>query len=375
MKRLLIIFFIVFLFSELYSEIFWDGRFYQQSALLFKEEQDNVNTTYIGFSILGLKLDSRPSDIVHVKSELEYSLLHQEKVSMLNSSDDVHTIGVNTLNASITPGDFKITIGRFLPAWGKGKIFRPLDVFVPQTYFLNMLNYQGVDGLSVKYYTSNLSSIEFIGIPSMDVRHILSSVDLSSNSSFSNEINHTVIALNTEIHIATFDNNFILLNNTTCAESAVGYACKGDIFIGLWSEIFYVFNYKEKKDNVKASIGADYSFAQYYFIAAEYFYDQSGMSDYKKYADLAIIPRMTFGRHYLMFDFNILTYTEFNYGITYISNLLDNSFVIFPYFKDEIIENCFLGISFYHFNSRTNREFNPDKLGDYIFNTYLVVRF
>ncbi len=361
-------------FTNLHSEIFWDGRFYEQALLSFREYQKKIHTTYMGLSILDLKLDTRPSDIMHVRSELEYALALQKDNPILTSGD-IESLVVNTLNASITPGDFKFTIGRFLPAWGKSKIFRPLDIFIPQFYFLNMLSFKGIDGISVKYYTSDLSSIEFIAVPSMDVRHIIPSIDLSTNSSFSNEINHTVIAVNAEIHIATFDNNFIVLNDPSSGMNLLGFTFKGDAVVGLWSELFYSFNIK-KENTFKASIGADYSFAKYFFITAEYYYDESGMLDRKNYSLMRdIMPRMTVGKQYLMFDFNVVTYTEISYGITCIANLLDASFIIYPYFRDEIIENCFLGLSLYHFNGRAGREFNPDLFGDYVFNSYLLIRF
>ncbi|MBN1897825.1 MAG: hypothetical protein JW827_03525 [Spirochaetes bacterium] len=372
-KCIFIILFCFFITYDLHPEIFWDGNFYEQALLSFKGNK-NIRMTYMGLSILDLKLDTRPSELVRVKSELEYALAHQKDNPLL-VSENLESLALNTLNASITPEDFKFTIGRFLPAWGKAKIFRPLDLFIPQTYFLNMLSFRGIDGISAKYYVSDLSSVELLAIPSMDVRHIMPSIDLSSNSSFSNAIDHTVVAANIEIHITPFDNNLILLHDASSGNNLFGFTFKGDAIIGLWSELFYSLG-KNSEKNFRASVGADWSFAKYYFLAIEYFYDESGTSDHTKYSRLmASVPRMTFGRQYLMFDFNILNYTELNFGITYLGNLLDASFVLFPYFRYEMLANCFLGLSLYHFNGRAGREFSPDLLGNYILNTYLLVRF
>lgn len=377
MKKKLILIFILFLFviPNVNAEIFWDGRFYQQSLLAFRGNWDNITPAYIGFSMLDLKLDASPSEMVRVRSEIQYTLLHQ-KSGIFSVGNGSSAINVNSLNVGITPGDFKLTFGRFLPAWGKARVFRPLDIFIPQTYFLNVLSYPGMDGFSVKYYSSDLSSIEILAIPSMDVRHIMPKVDFSSNSLFLSEINHAVVAMNAEIHIGSFDNNIILLNDNGSPNNLVGLTFKGDAVVGLWSELYYNFNTKTKKDSFKVSVGADYSFSKYYFMSAEYFYDKSGMKDYKKYHMLMeLIPRMTFGQQYLMADFNIMTYMEMNYGLTYLGNLQDNSFVLFPYYRYEILENCILGLSLYHFNGKGGREFSPTLLGNYIFNTYLVVRF
>ena len=364
MKKFILIILLVLAGKTLLAEIFWDGRFYQQSLLLFKQD-----TKYIGLTVLDLKLDTRPTDILRIRSEMEYALLNQSSSFFIDYSSDGVT--VNSLNAIIMPGNFKFAIGRFLPNWGKGKIFRPLDIFRPQTYFLNMLCFQGVDGFSVKYYLSNLSSVQFIAIPSFDVRNLMPHI----NHSFTNTINHTLAGLNLEIHIATVDNNIIFVKDTSAGNNIAGLAFKGDAIIGIWGEFFYSFDNKIKSDNFRGTFGADYSFAKYFFMSLEYFYDESGMKDYNDYIDLMRIPRMTFGKEYIMFDFNVLTYEELNYGITYLGNLIDKSFILFPYFRYEIIENGILGISLYHFNGKSNREFAPDKYGNYIFNTYLNIRF
>lgn len=357
----------------LYAELFWDGRFYEQALFSFRSEQGKIRTVYLGFSLLDLKLDAKPSETVRVKSELEYALPHQKNNPFL-SSEDLNAVNVNTLNAVISPGDFKFTVGRFLPSWGKGKVFRPLDLFTPQLYFLNMLSFQGIDAVSAKYYISALSSVEFIAVPSMDTRFLVPRIDFSSNSSVSNTGTHTTAAMNMEIHIGSFDNNLILLRDTSSGNNLIGVAFKGDAVIGLWSELFYAFD--TKHGLFKGSLGADYSFAKYFFVTAEYFYDESGTGDYRKYDRLrSLLPRMTLGRQYLMLDFNILTYAEMNFGVTWLGNLLEGSFVIFPYYRCEIMENSFLGLSVYHFNGRSGREFSPGLYGAYIFNTYLAVRF
>jgi len=372
-KKIVLILIFLIIVSPVYSELFWDGRFYDQAMFLFQEQKKHIYTTYIGFSILNLKMDAQPSDILRVRSELEYTLLHSTDAFLLAASMD--GVNVNTLNASITPEDFKFVIGRFIPAWGKVRIFRPLDIFIPQTYFLNQLSFKGIDGVSAKYYISNLSSIELIAIPSMDIRGIVPFADTSPGTHFLNEINHTVAAFNMEMHLAAFDNNLIYMNDTASPVQVAGFAFKGDAILGWWGEFFSSFNTKQKIHTFKASVGADYSFAKYYFITVEYFYDQSGMKDYKDYFILRILPRMTFSQQYLMADFNIMTYLEMNIGVTFIENLLDKSFILFPYYQYEIIENCFLGLSLYHFNGKSGREFSPDFLGNYVFNTFIAIRF
>ncbi|MDD5065907.1 MAG: hypothetical protein PHF84_02550 [bacterium] len=361
--------------ESLCAEMNWDGRFYEQAMLFFKGRPDDLFSRYYGLTILDLKVDARPADIVRVRSELEYGLLHPEKKGVW-SSLETGRLNVNTLNAVLTPGDFKFTLGRFLPQWGVGKIFRPLDIFTPQTFFLNSLSYQGADGFSAKYYVSGLSSFECILIPSMDIRHLVPDPEISANSNNTAAYKDSVIAGNTEIHLGTFDNYIIALYDPKTDNKVIGLAFKGDAVLGIWGELLYSFRKKAGRDMIRASLGADYSFARYYFITAEYFYDESGASDHRDYESLSrSMPRMTLGEQYLMLDLSVLTYTEQSFGLTGLVNLLDRSFVLFPYFKYEILNNCLLGLSLYHFNGRSGREFSPHLFGNYIFNTYLVVRF
>jgi len=194
-------------------------------------------------------------------------------------------------------------------------------------------------------------------------------------SSFTNTLNHTLTGFNLEVHIATFDNNIIFVKDTSVGNNIAGFAFRGDAVIGIWGEFFYSFDNRIESYVFRSTIGADYSFAKYFFVSLEYFYDESGTKDYNEYSRLTMIPRMTYGREYIMADFNILTYEELNYGITYIGNLYDKSFILFPYFRYEIIENTIAGLSLYHFNGKSNRESAPDKYGHYIFNTYINVRF
>ena len=93
------------------GELYWDGRFYEQAMLIFRQDQ---TLSYLGFSMLDLKLDARPSDLVRVQSEMQYALLHQNNNLFLQGNGN-NGVNVNTLKATINPGDFKITIGRFLP--------------------------------------------------------------------------------------------------------------------------------------------------------------------------------------------------------------------------------------------------------------------
>ncbi len=365
MKKLIIIF--LFFSNILSAEIFWDGRFYQQALFLIKQ-----NGKYIGLTALDVKLDTRPDYAVRIRSELEYFLLNNNEYNLLGKSADSTGVTVNSVNAAINICDFKVTIGRFLPDWGKGKIFKPLDIFKPQTYFFNMLSFQGIDGFLIKYYLSDLSSVQFIAVPSIDVRNLTPQI----KPSFTNSLNHTLAGFNFAAHIYTFDNNFIFVKDTSADNNIIGFAFKGDVIVGLWSEIFYSFNNKLTAHTLRYTIGADYSFFKYFFISMEYFYDESGVSDYKNYIFfMKLISRMTYGRKYFMIDFNVLTYEELNYGITYLGNLGDKSFILFPYFRYEIFENSILGVSIYHFNGKADREFNPDRTGDFIINTYLNIRF
>ncbi|MBU1076832.1 MAG: hypothetical protein KKH98_06030, partial [Spirochaetes bacterium] len=106
---------IMLLFIDLLSaQINWDGRFYEQALVSFTEEKGKVKVLYLGLSALDLKLDARPSEILRIRSEMEYAFAHQDADPFL-SSEGIDAVTVNSLNATISPGNLKFTIGRFLP--------------------------------------------------------------------------------------------------------------------------------------------------------------------------------------------------------------------------------------------------------------------
>lgn len=369
------IFILIFLLTKsLFSELFWDGRYYHQSFFNFSLKSEKVYTEYTGLNILDLKIDDQISEKLRIRSEIEYSIL-KSKGNFILYLNETEKININTLNATISPENFKITIGRFLPYWSKGKIFKPLDIFKPQFYLLNALSFKGIDALSFKYYPSTLSSLEFIALPSMDVRNILPLSKISVNTNFTNKIEHTVMACNFEFHMSKFDNNLIFLKDTSSDNYSIGFAFKGDAIFGLWSEILYMFNLQN--DNaIKISLGADYSIHQKYFFTTEFLYDQTGTDKTEYYRTLRLNPyRMTIGKYYSFFDFNVLSESELNYGISFLQNLMDKSFILFPYLKCEFIQNFISGISIYYFNGQTESEFSPALSGNYLLNLYLVISF
>jgi hypothetical protein len=274
------------------------------------------------------------------------------------------------LNIAFSQEKFKITIGRFLPNWSKSKFFKPLDIFIPQTYFLNLLSFKGIDGFSFKYYFSALSSIEVLTVPFFDVRNIVP----VKNISLTNEIQHTVSAFNLEFNFSSFENNLVFLKDISSDNNLIGFEFKGDLILGVWSELFYSFNGKKNKI-FKTSFGSDYSIKQKYFFMTEFFYDESG-GEKENYEFLRLnLKRMTLGKYYAMVNFNILSENDLNYGITYLENLKDRSFIIFPYLRSEVIQNFILGLSLYYFGGLGETEFSYKNFGKFLLNCYLTILF
>lgn len=342
------------------AQIKWDGRFYEHTMLNFKET-DKIWTEYTGLTILDLKLDVKPSELLRVRSELEFALSHTRD-SALGQLVGINILDIKSLSAILTPGKFKITIGRFLPKWGVAKIFRPLDIFTPQTFMLNMLSFKGRDGASFKFYISKMSSIAVLGFTTL-------------------KFNQYLLSSKIKAHFGTFDLAMMYLYDNSTAENILGASAKGDLKIGLWLEFYYNFRktilYRQKQNFFKVTAGLDYSFAKYFFFTLEYFFDDSGEKSFDNYLSLLSKGmRMTFGRHYIYADFNVfINFVYLSIGLSGIFNLIDGSVIVFPYYRHEIIPNCLLGISIYLPTGKRNREYDSRKLGYAILNTYLNIRF
>ncbi|HMB00225.1 MAG TPA: hypothetical protein VKS21_04495, partial [Spirochaetota bacterium] len=341
------------------AEPVFRGRFYQQFFTAFNRSMPGTNTNSAGskynafssYSALNLLLLAQSHAAVKFKGDIQLAYTCPAG-SFLTAATVNDLLSINTLALYLNPGDFKISIGRFLPQWGVNKVFRPLDIFQPQTFLRHALSFTGIDALSVKYYINNLSSAELLMIPAADWS------DCS-------------LAARLEAHIGSFDLGVVSAYRGAENYKLLGLSFQGDILIGLSGEIYYRFNnpqdfFKSKDVNIfKSAFRVDYSFAKYFFIAAEYFYDSSGKKNYKNYSELlsAGKARMTLAEHYLAADFNILTYNKLNFGVSGIVNLNDNSFIFYPYFKYEILNGLQAGFSVYLFQGRKYREFNAERAG------------
>jgi len=360
MKKILFTVFIFFVFCvNISAQINWSGRFYEQAMIYTGDTQNDRYAAYMGLSVLDLGIDARPSDLLRVRGELEFAFTHPDTTS-LPGMGGIDLASINTLNATFTPGRTKITVGRFLPRWGVCSVFRPLDLFAPQLYFLNAMSFKGIDGISVKYYLSDLSSFEILEVPASQLRY-------------------GTTASNAQFHTGTFDYNLIFLYDGASTDKVLGLAFKGDLILGVSGELYYRFrdsmDYLSQDSVFKASVGLDYSFAKYFFVSAGFFYDESGKADYRDYAQLDPTSRMTLGTQYLESSFVFRSFTDMTIGLGSIFNLDDKSFILYPYYQNEIFENCQLGVSLYNFNGESGREFSSSLMGSYVFNAYLLVKF
>jgi len=325
-----IIFILIFYNSFVYSDTYFDGRFYEQALLFFDKK-----VSYSGFTILGLNLDTRPFESVRIRSEIELPFNHNRKV-------EDPKLKVNTLNISFLFKDSRLTVGRFLPLWGVCRVFRPMDLFRTQTFIQHNLSFSGVDGFFWKFYSDSISS-GFIVLPESDIENTRLSVFLEKT-------------------YEKFEGFVAYLYDPYVPESFVGGTFRMDLFFTLKAETLYKYSYKTFNNDrscFKFSVSADWSCKKIFFISAGYFFDESGVlkESYKLLRSFEP-DRFTLSRHYIDLD-SFLIFDDLRTGISGIMNLIDKSIVCGPYFSFELFDNLFIGFSWYLFFGKKDTEFNP----------------
>ncbi len=250
------------------------------------------------------------------------------------------------LYAVFYPDNSKIILGRFLPDWSKGKIFKPLDIFNYKSYFNRYLNNTGIDGFSGKFYLTDLSSIEFIYTYNIKVKNF--GKYLYGDSA---EETHSFTGLNFESHFFSFDNNYIYLKDIANGMNFIGTAIKGDLIIGIWGELLYGFNSDNTKKILSAAAGADYSFFKHYVLSIEYYYSENGYFDYNFYEYSMYSNNDTQTEKYFAGNIDYLLSDAGSIGAGIIYDIKNANFIFYPYIHYEVLQNFTADCSVYSFKT------------------------
>jgi hypothetical protein len=327
----------------------FDGRFYEQAAVVFGDRSAN----YLGLTILGLNLDSDPVESVRIRASVELPIDHDQRAVQPGPQ-------IRTLNAAFSAGPSKLTVGRFLPLWGVCRIFRPMDLFRTQTFVQNALSSTGVDGLFWKLYAGS-GALGLIALPEKD-------------------IGNTRMALWAEEKFDRLELQSVMMYDPGTPSSTIGMTAQADFFATLKAEALYrngIIDWNGNTTAWKVSLGADWSFWKYFFISAGYFFDNTGAFKKEKYTVVRLLEpgRMTLGRHYIEADWSVLTWDETKFGVSGLWNLTDRSAVIWPYVSKEWFDNVFLGVSWYWFTGTRRAEFASTTGHRHLLNLYCYARF
>jgi hypothetical protein len=152
-----------------------------------------------------------------------------------------------------------ITMGRQIINFGKGFVFSPIDVFSVIELNDMMLRRSGSDIVSVHFPLSDLTGVDMIsGLPNSDGQYSMA-VKLFSS-------------------IKNFDFSFVTLyrdkgyKNEIKSEVIGGLTLKGDLGIGLYSELVGHYTIDEGETLVEIMGGIDYSIRNKWLFIIEYLF-------------------------------------------------------------------------------------------------------
>lgn len=325
---------------ELYADLGIYGTCYQN--LIIQKLYQNWN--YYDQSILYLKLRKPSQDNYSLNADLSFSLS--------NFSNNIYSLqsGVEILNFETNPiKSLKLTLGRFLPGWHYTYFFQPMNFFLPFTLFLNDLIYTGIDGLSLKEYFSDLSSLEYVTVSKNKIRDFSHYFNFTSN-------------------IAGFDYSAIGGYSGQNSEKVIAAGFKGDIGVSFFNETVLTFeNYRYPI--YQAAGGFDYSLKNIMFIF-EYYYQYSHFAE-----DLSIRSGLR-DHHYLYSNIFYFEPNGFNLGIFTLTNFDDKSSLLAFYYQVDIFNSSTLLLGIYAPVSKNSiQEFSYNVTGSPIFNSYCKLKF
>ncbi|MCP5052768.1 MAG: hypothetical protein GY940_36710, partial [bacterium] len=234
-----------------------------------------------------------------------------------------------------------VTVGKQRVALGVSYLWAPLDLFNRVNVFEPKEEKPGTNAVKVYVPLGNSSALTGVFSPGDDFS--------SSRSGF-----------RAQTQVAGVDIGATVIRSGDTGTSIYGLDLRGENFVGWWLEGGY-FDSPTGNDT-KLVLGFDYTFPlkNGLYWLNEFYYDASGEADGANY-DYSLLlsgQRFTLGRKYL---FSMLRYgfNEFVSGsISYIGNLEDNSYILYPAIGYDISQNISISGGFYFPLGKSGGEFN-----------------
>lgn len=331
--------------SVLQAETAFDGRFYQGAVVVFEEGRE---AECFGLTVAGGGLDSRPGEGLRVRGFVELPWWHERRPGVVIPE-------VRVFNVSVELGSSRLVVGRFLPRWGFGRVFSPLDVFRRVELVPDGLEPTGVDGFLWKAYGGSWA----VGVVGLPERRLTGSRALVFGEAGMGGVEAQALGL--------YDGREGLWT--------AGLGMKLDTVVGVYGEGVFVAERGRKGGGYgKLAAGLDGSWGGRVFVAGGVFFDGGGAWERGGYVALRVTEpeRATLGMWYGEADVHGVVAEGVKVGVAGVGNLGDGSGLVGPYGLVEWGGPVMVGWGWYVFWGGAGTEFGGPRS---MLHGYGVVRF
>lgn len=328
------------------AETAFDGRFHQGAVVVLEEGKE---TECFGLTVAGMGLDSLPAEGLRVRGFVELPWRPGRSPAAVVPE-------VQVFNVSVELGPSRLVAGRFLPRWGFGRVFSPLDVFRRVELVPDGLEQTGVDGFLWKAYGGSWA----FGVLGLPERRLTASRGLVFGEAGLGAVEAQALGL--------YDGREGLLT--------AGLGMKWDTVVGLYAEGVYVADRQRKGGGYgRWAAGLDGSWGRV-FVSGGVFFDGGGAWARGGYAALrsAQPERTTLGVWYCEADVHGVVAEDVRVGVAGVGNLGDGSGLVGPYGLVEWGGHVVVGAGWYVALGGAGTEFGGARLRSMLY-AYGAVRF
>ncbi|MFH1709493.1 MAG: hypothetical protein ABH860_00290 [bacterium] len=316
----------------------------------YKNELANINDRYgHGLSVdvnkLRLKVDYELTPTINFHLEPEYvSLLNQSSVTLADVSKYNEVVWDRTY-VKINFPDADLTVGKQRVAWGTGMVWNPTDVFNPfaLSFAVAEEERRGVEGVRLSVPWGVASAVEYVVLTDREIERAKKGFKVKTNVN-NYDMSASYVNLGGDGYQFGFDTAGELFDQGLYAEGAFVHPASGN-------------TYK------KLVLGWNYTLENSVGLNAEYFFNGQGAlysNDYD-WASLLAGEIHQLGRNYCYFGINKMLDEITDVRLSFLSNIGDGSFIIYPAYSRNIFQNVDLSLEAMFPGGSEGTEYNPDE--------------
>ena len=362
-----------FISGVAYTDVKLSGAAYSETSLLNYDE----SLKYGNRSGMRLKTDSQTKG-VKVVSELEFYTMYGYLASAMPELSELLKDGmfyIDRLYMKFPIHNIDATIGKQRIAWGRGMIFRPTDTFNKPNPLSLSGRKEGTNALLATMYIGDLSSLEFVAVPSDIYQKIDDEISIEHLKYCKYASRFLTNKFKSDIS-ASYQYDGVPKNHI------FGIDMKGDIKLGYHVEAIFIHNNDKFKDKgilerCQGVFGLDYSFWRKWILLGEYFYNGLGLEKKTDLSDsgFMLLEDFTY-RHYLYSQIVYQHDMFLNARLFALWNMLDKSLILSPSIGYDLFQNADLQIYSQIFFGDKTSEFGSDRLGvNQIYYVRMTVKF